>query len=119
MTSHVATGRFRMLKRIALFCAMLLGLYIIFIGLLALLVQTDTLALVVNAGSSRWLLVVRLIVYASLWFSWKPLLQKYDSTLSDTSVRALRRPLIILIIAYEFLFGSEIPQLIGLLFKGS
>jgi hypothetical protein len=119
MTNTLKRTRFQTIKRIALFCALLFGLYILFMGVLAILVQTNTLASVVDAGRSRWLLVIRLSIYTALWLGWKPLLRKCGATLSDEAIRASRRPLAILILAYEFLFASEIPQLIGLLFEGN
>jgi hypothetical protein len=102
--------------RALLFLGVMLGvLVVVVVGLGVAASSPGTILTIEQIGDEKWLLGMRVIIYVVLWVIWKPLLLHFKKDLPDSTVSRSRRPLAILIAAYELLFASNLPaRLIGL-----
>lgn len=112
MTNAVPAKKFSALKKVALALVIMAALYIGFLIALALLVNAEQMSSVAAISESSWLIVMRFTIYVLLWVFWRPILRHFKPTITDAAIKGSRRPLAVLILAYEFLFASEIPQLL-------
>lgn len=112
MTNAMPAKKFSALKKVGLALLILAALYLVFLVALSLLVNAEQMSTVAAISESSWLVVIRLTIYVLLWAFWRPILRHFKPTITDAAIKASRRPLAILILAYEFLFASEIPQLL-------
>lgn len=96
-------------------CVMLVVLVVVVIGLRIATSSPDTVLTIEQISDAKWLLGVRLFIYAALWLFWKPVILHFKKDVPDEAIKRSRRPLAILIAAYELLFASNVPaRLIGL-----
>jgi hypothetical protein len=61
-----------------------------------------------DIAASPWLLVLRLMLYTSLWQFWLKILALFINNVDPQFARVTRRPLAILLAAYELLFASNV-----------
>lgn len=82
------------------------------IGLSLLGTQAEQIETLNRWKESSALIVLRYCLYALLWFCWRPLLLQMNPKLPEAFIKASRRPLVVLILAYEFFIARDLPRLI-------
>ena len=59
-------------------------------------------------ATSPWLFVFRLILYGTLWYFWAWILSQFMPNADAEIAQLTRRPLVILLVAYELFFASNV-----------
>lgn len=82
------------------------------IGLSLLGTQAEQIETLNRWKESSVLILIRYSLYVALWFCWRPLLLQMNPKLPEAFIKASRRPLIVLILAYELFIARDLPRLI-------
>lgn len=99
----------RSMRHLVLFVAMLVCLFILIrLGLNLLGTQEEQIQLLERWKNSPLLMWIRYGIYAFIIICWKTFLKKINSKLSDETINATYRPLIISLLMYELLLARNL-----------
>lgn len=99
----------RGVKHLAMFVAMMFCLFIVIkLGLNLLGTQEEQIQILERWKHSPLLMWIRYGIYAFIIIFWKTFLKKINSKLSDETIKATYRPLIISLLMYEFLLARNL-----------